>query len=291
MNDIERLASENARLKAILSRQGFKIKYSENGDISRIISPRAKAEKHTAVYWATTRTRLRRQRRRRPPASRGSAPTIGRVARRSPSPTAGVMGSRVVRAAADVVVLGSVTLLALARLAGTLSGGRQDSPLGTRAAFLSVGLAVLVAGLVTGWKRRTRPMPFAVVCVLAASLDILTRGSQIAATTAALVLLPLAVFAVAAYETRPALRRGVIAAALVLGFVLPILAGTGFLLAALMLATLSAGAAWGYGVRKQREYVAELVARTRIAERERELIAERAARRSRPPTSVGGSTG
>lgn len=191
------------------------------------------------------------------------------------------MGSRVVRAAADLVVLGSVTLLALARLAGTLSGGRQDSPLGTRAAFLSVGLAVLVAGLVSGWKRRTRPMPFAVVCVLAASLDILTRGSQIAATTAALVLLPLAVFAVAAYETRPALRRGVIAAALVLGFVLPILAGTGFLLAALMLATLSAGAAWGYGVRKQREYVAELVARTRIAERERELIAERAAQRER----------
>jgi len=55
MNDIERLASENARLKAILSRQGFKIKYTENGNISRIISPRAKAEKHTAVYWARKR--------------------------------------------------------------------------------------------------------------------------------------------------------------------------------------------------------------------------------------------
>jgi len=55
MNDIERLAAENARLKAILSKQGFTIKYTENGDIKRIISPRAKREKHTAVYWARKR--------------------------------------------------------------------------------------------------------------------------------------------------------------------------------------------------------------------------------------------
>lgn len=55
MNDIERLAAENARLKAILSKQGFTIKYTENGTISRIIKPRAHKEKHTAVYWAKKR--------------------------------------------------------------------------------------------------------------------------------------------------------------------------------------------------------------------------------------------
>lgn len=55
MNDIERLAAENARLKAILSKQGFTIKYAESGDIKRIIAPRAKKEKHTAVYWARKR--------------------------------------------------------------------------------------------------------------------------------------------------------------------------------------------------------------------------------------------
>lgn len=55
MNDIERLAAENARLKAILSRQGFKIEYTKTGDIGRVIAPRAKAEKHTAVYWARKR--------------------------------------------------------------------------------------------------------------------------------------------------------------------------------------------------------------------------------------------
>lgn len=55
MNDIERLAAENARLKAILSKQGFTIKYTENGSINRIIAPRAHKEKHTAVYWAKKR--------------------------------------------------------------------------------------------------------------------------------------------------------------------------------------------------------------------------------------------
>lgn len=53
--DIERLAAENARLKAILAKQGFTIKYAESGDIKRIIAPRKRAEKHTAVYWARKR--------------------------------------------------------------------------------------------------------------------------------------------------------------------------------------------------------------------------------------------
>lgn len=53
MNDLERLAAENARLKAVLSRQGFKITYSaKTGDIVRISAPRTKTPRHTAVTWA-----------------------------------------------------------------------------------------------------------------------------------------------------------------------------------------------------------------------------------------------
>lgn len=56
MDDIERLAAENARLKAILSKQGFKITYnSKTGSISRITPPRKPAQKHTVVTWANKR--------------------------------------------------------------------------------------------------------------------------------------------------------------------------------------------------------------------------------------------
>lgn len=53
--DIERLAAENARLKAILSKQGYTFKYAETGDLKRIIRPRRPVQKHTAVYWARKR--------------------------------------------------------------------------------------------------------------------------------------------------------------------------------------------------------------------------------------------
>lgn len=55
MNDIERLAAENARLKSILSKQGFKITYAKTGEINRITAPRRPTEKHTAIYWARKR--------------------------------------------------------------------------------------------------------------------------------------------------------------------------------------------------------------------------------------------
>lgn len=53
MNDLERLAAENARLKAVLAKQGFKITYNaKTGDIARISAPRTKAPRHTATTWA-----------------------------------------------------------------------------------------------------------------------------------------------------------------------------------------------------------------------------------------------
>lgn len=53
--DIEGLAAENARLKALLSKQGFKITYKPTGEIHRISAPRKATEKHTAIYWARKR--------------------------------------------------------------------------------------------------------------------------------------------------------------------------------------------------------------------------------------------
>lgn len=53
--DIESLAAENARLKAILSKQGFKITYKKTGEIRHISAPRRPTEKHTAIYWARKR--------------------------------------------------------------------------------------------------------------------------------------------------------------------------------------------------------------------------------------------
>lgn len=55
MSDIERYAAENARLKAILSQQGFKITYKPTGEINKITAPRRPAEKHTAINWAKRR--------------------------------------------------------------------------------------------------------------------------------------------------------------------------------------------------------------------------------------------
>ena len=50
--DLEAYAAENARLKAILSNQGFKITYTKVGAINKIVAPRAPIVKHTAVTWA-----------------------------------------------------------------------------------------------------------------------------------------------------------------------------------------------------------------------------------------------
>jgi hypothetical protein len=56
MTDVERLAAENARLKAILSKQGFKFVYSpKTGEIRTIVSPRKPTVQHTAVTWAKKR--------------------------------------------------------------------------------------------------------------------------------------------------------------------------------------------------------------------------------------------
>jgi hypothetical protein len=53
MDNLERLAAENARLKAVLSKQGFKITYSvKTGEIAHITAPRRPMPKHTAVTWA-----------------------------------------------------------------------------------------------------------------------------------------------------------------------------------------------------------------------------------------------
>lgn len=53
MDDYERLAAENARLKSILSKAGFNITYnSKTGSIARVSAPRAATVKHTAVTWA-----------------------------------------------------------------------------------------------------------------------------------------------------------------------------------------------------------------------------------------------
>lgn len=53
MDDYERLAAENARLKAILSKNGFKITYNPTtGSIARVSKPRIAPVKHTAVTWA-----------------------------------------------------------------------------------------------------------------------------------------------------------------------------------------------------------------------------------------------
>lgn len=54
--DIENLAAENARLKALLAKQGFKITYNpKTGTIARITAPRKPIVKHTAVNWARKR--------------------------------------------------------------------------------------------------------------------------------------------------------------------------------------------------------------------------------------------
>lgn len=50
--DIERLAAENARLKAALSKHGFTITYTKTGTINRITKPRKPRVQHTAVTWA-----------------------------------------------------------------------------------------------------------------------------------------------------------------------------------------------------------------------------------------------
>jgi len=55
MTDIERLAAENATLKAALSKRGFTITYSKIGTINKIVAPRRPAIKHTAVTWAKKR--------------------------------------------------------------------------------------------------------------------------------------------------------------------------------------------------------------------------------------------
>jgi hypothetical protein len=55
MTDIERLAAENAKLKALLSKQGFKIVYKSTGDIDKVIRPRSAPKKYTAVTWARKR--------------------------------------------------------------------------------------------------------------------------------------------------------------------------------------------------------------------------------------------
>lgn len=55
MTDLERLAAENARLKAVLSKRGFKITYKSTGELKSIRAPRRPVEKHTAVYWAKKR--------------------------------------------------------------------------------------------------------------------------------------------------------------------------------------------------------------------------------------------
>jgi hypothetical protein len=55
MSDIERYAAENARLKAILEQQGFKITYKPTGEINKITAPRRPMEKHTAINWAKRR--------------------------------------------------------------------------------------------------------------------------------------------------------------------------------------------------------------------------------------------
>lgn len=54
--DIEQLAAENARLKAILANQGFKITYdSKTGTISKVTAPRKPAQKYTVITWAKKR--------------------------------------------------------------------------------------------------------------------------------------------------------------------------------------------------------------------------------------------
>lgn len=55
MSDIERYAAENARLKAILEQQGFRITYKPTGEINKITAPRRPTEKHTAINWAKRR--------------------------------------------------------------------------------------------------------------------------------------------------------------------------------------------------------------------------------------------
>lgn len=55
MNDIERLAAENARLKAALGKQGFKITYRPTGEINKIVAPRKPIQKYTAINWTKKR--------------------------------------------------------------------------------------------------------------------------------------------------------------------------------------------------------------------------------------------
>lgn len=50
--DFEKLAAENARLKAYLSNKGVQITYHTNGTIKRIATPRKPAARHTAVTWS-----------------------------------------------------------------------------------------------------------------------------------------------------------------------------------------------------------------------------------------------
>jgi len=53
MEDYERLAAENARLKAILTKNGFNITYDpKTGSIARVSKPRIKTVRHTPVTWA-----------------------------------------------------------------------------------------------------------------------------------------------------------------------------------------------------------------------------------------------
>lgn len=54
--DIENLAAENARLKSILAKAGYKISYNQKtGAIARVSKPRKPAARHTAVTWSKKR--------------------------------------------------------------------------------------------------------------------------------------------------------------------------------------------------------------------------------------------